>query len=168
MRNIYLVGFMGTGKTTVGVILAKRLKLEFIEMDSLIEQRQGKSICQIFADLGEEAFRQMENQLLNEISKKSNLVVSCGGGLICDPANSRILKGSGVTFCLKASASLIYQRTKNQTQRPLLKVDNPMKKIEELLAERKPFYESADFIIDTDTMLPEQVAEKIIHILESN
>lgn len=168
MKNIYLVGFMGSGKTVVGRLLAQRLNKEFVEMDEVIEKEEGKKIVDIFAKEGEDYFRRLEKNLLNKLSKRANLVVSCGGGLICNEKNLRLLKKSGIIILLKAKASTIYERTKKYTHRPLLNVDNPFKKIEELLARRKPYYDQAHYAVDTDKLLPEDIAEKIIKLIEAN
>jgi len=112
MKNVYLTGFMGTGKTTVGRILAKKLNREFIETDEVIELREGSKIVDIFAKKGEGHFRELEKSLLGELSLKEDLIVSCGGGLICGEENLILLKKSGIVFSLTASAQIIYQRTK--------------------------------------------------------
>lgn len=157
---------MGTGKTIVGRILAKKLKKSFVEMDGLIEEREERKIAEIFEIKGESYFRKSERELLLELSGKSDLVISCGGGLTCNDDNLRLMKKTGITFCLSASASTIYERTKNTAHRPLLNVDNPLKQIEELLARRLPYYRQADYLIDTEGINPEEVAEKIISLLK--
>ena len=166
MKNIYIVGFMGTGKTAVGKLLAKRLGLEFIEMDELIEQRQGRKIVDIFAQDGEGAFRKLESELLGELSKRQDLVISCGGGLICEEVNLKLLRTSGTVFCLSASSSTIYERTKRYSHRPLLNVDKPLEKIEKLLAAREPYYSQAHHLIDSNGLSVDEVADKIINILK--
>ena len=113
MKNIYLVGFMGTGKTVVGEILAKKLAKDFVEMDAFIEAKEGSEVVDIFAKKGEAYFRELEKELLKELSVKKDLVISCGGGLICDSENLNQLKETGVVFALQASVSTIYRRTKN-------------------------------------------------------
>ena len=165
MKNIYLVGFMGTGKTVVGVILAKRLAKEFVEMDAVIEEKQGSKIADIFTKQGEAYFRSFEKTLLGSLSKREGLVISCGGGLICDQENLKLLKETGVVFVLRASASTIYQRTKEHTHRPILNVDDPQEKIKQLLEQRAPYYAQAHHSIDTDDLLPEEIADKIITTL---
>ena len=165
MQNIYLVGFMGTGKTTVGKILAKSLGKEFVEMDAVIEVREGSEVVDIFAKKGEVYFRKLEKELFKKLSVKKDLVISCGGGLICDEENLRRLKETGTVFCLKASALTVHQRIKEHTHRPILNVEDPQKKIEELLKERAPYYIQAQHLIDTDNFSPEEIADKIIAIL---
>ena len=165
MKNVYLVGFMGTGKTAVGEVLAKRLAKEFIEMDALIEEKEGSEIVDIFIKQGETYFRSLEKVLLGKLSKREDLVISCGGGLICDPENLKQLKETGVVFALWASVSTIYQRIKGHGHRPILNVDDPQAKIEQLLAKRAPYYAQAQHSIDTDNLSPEEIADKIIAIL---
>jgi len=165
MKNIYLTGFMGTGKTTVGKILARKLGKEFIETDALIEQEQGKKIVDIFSDKGEGYFRGLENRLIKELASKKDLVISCGGGLICNEVNLELLKKTGVVFSLMARSEVIYERTKKYTHRPLLNVDKPLEKIEELLEKRKPYYLKAHYVIDTEDFSPQKVADKIVGIL---
>jgi len=168
MKNIYIVGFMGAGKTSVAKILADELKKEFIEMDAVIEERSGKAISDIFADEGETCFRQLEKQLLNELSLRSDLVVSCGGGLICNEENLGLLKKSGTVVTLETSPATIYERVKNHTHRPLLNVDNPLEAITDLLNKRQPYYEQADYIVSTDSLSIEEVAASVIKLIESN
>ncbi|MFA5337703.1 MAG: shikimate kinase [Candidatus Omnitrophota bacterium] len=165
MKNIYLVGFMGTGKTIVGKILAGKLKLKFIEMDDTIEKEEGNPITEIFATKGEQYFRKLETSLLKKISKETNLVVSCGGGLICNEENLRMLKETGTTFNLAAEAKTIYERIKKHSHRPLLNVANPTLKIDELMHKRAQYYEQAHHTINTDEISPDEVADKIIDIL---
>lgn len=166
MGNVYLVGFMGTGKTTVGKILAQKLNKEFVETDEVIEQQEAKKIVDIFSQKGEAYFRELEKKLLEELSREKDLVVSCGGGLICNEDNLNILKRTGIVFNLKASVQEIYERTKKHTSRPLLNVDNPLEKIGGLLNKREPYYSQAHYIIDSESGSPIQIAESIIEILD--
>ena len=101
MKNIYLVGFMGTGKTIVGKILAKKLAKEFIEMDTVIEEKEGSEIVDIFAKQGQAYFRSLEKELLGELSKREDVVISCGGGLVCDQGNLKVLKETGGSICFE-------------------------------------------------------------------
>lgn len=165
MENIYLVGFMGTGKTVVGEILAKKLAKDFVEMDAVIEAKEGSEVVDIFAKKGEAYFRKLEKELLKELSAKKDLVISCGGGLICDSENLKQLKETGVVFALRASVSTIYRRTKEHTNRPILNVNDSQEKIKQLLVKRAPYYAQAQHSIDTDNLSPEENADKIIAIL---
>jgi len=165
VKNIYLVGFMGTGKTTVGKILAARLKRQFIEMDEVIENKEACPITEIFATKGEPYFRKLESNLLKEISTQANLVVSFGGGLICNKENLKLLKKTGTVFNLAAAAKTIYERTKKYNHRPLLNVGNPALKIDELIQKRNQYYSKAHHTIDTTGISPDEVADKIINEL---
>ena len=156
---------MGTGKTTVGKILSHKLNRKFVETDDVIEQREGKKITEIFSQYGEPYFRKLEKELLEELSAQSDLIISCGGGLICSPPNAQVLKSTGIVFNLLAAPATIYSRTKHYIHRPLLNVDDSSKKIEELLNERKPYYEQAHHSIDTDALSPEEIADTIMRIL---
>jgi shikimate kinase len=167
MKNIYLVGFMGTGKTSVGKILAEKLKKEFVEMDAIIEQKEGNDIPEIFAQKGERHFRNLERKLLEELAARRDLVVSCGGGLVCDQENLDTLKASGTVFSLSASIPVIYERISQSTHRPLLNVENPLQKIESLLRQRLPYYQKAGHLIDTDEYTPSEIADKIIAIINN-
>lgn len=166
MKNIYLVGFMGTGKTVVGKIIAKRLNKKFMEMDEIIEKKENKKIAEIFAAGGEERFRELERKLLREISQKSDLVVSGGGGLICNEENARVLLETGRVFNLTASPATIYQRIKKHTHRPLLNVANPLIKIEQLLAQRQNYYAKAHYTVESENQPPAAVADNIIELLK--
>lgn len=160
--NIILTGFMGTGKTTVGKIIAEKLKFSFIDIDALIEKAIGMKISEIFSEFGESRFREIETEMVKLITKKNSLVISTGGGVVLREENMYYLKKSGIVFCLTASENTILNRVKNCKDRPLLLVDNPQERIRELMDRRKPFYEKADFIIDTERISAEEVAEKII------
>ncbi|MCM8774268.1 MAG: shikimate kinase [Candidatus Omnitrophica bacterium] len=165
MSNIYLVGFMGTGKTIVGKLLSHRLKKQFIEMDEFIEQREKMSILKIFSQRGEGYFRKVEKEVLKEIANKNDCVVSCGGGVVIDNENMEILKRTGLVICLSADSETIYERTAKDKNRPLLNVDNPKKRIEELLKIREPFYRKSHIFIDTTNISPEEVVDKIVKVL---
>ncbi|MCF7873285.1 MAG: shikimate kinase [Candidatus Omnitrophica bacterium] len=167
MRNIYLVGFMGTGKTAVGRVLADKLSRRFVEMDQLIEKQENKEIKDIFAENGQEYFRKLENQLLKKLSSQSNLVVSCGGGVVCNQDNLDILQNTGYVFSLSASPNSIFERIKGSNHRPLLNGANPLEKIKELLEIRKLFYKKAGIKIDTDNLSVEDVADYILKLLEN-
>ena len=165
-RNIYLVGFMGTGKTTVGKLLSGKLEKEFVEIDDLIEGRQGLSIEEIFCKKGEDYFRKIEKDTLKEVAKLNNLVVSCGGGIIIDKDNIAVIKNTGIMVCLTAEPHIIYERTKRFSHRPLLNVVDPQSKIKELLNARDPFYRQAHLFVDTSQMTTKEVVSKIIEGLK--
>lgn len=153
---------MGTGKTSVGKIVAKKLKLKFIDADSLIERITGMKISDIFDKLGENRFRDLETELVKNISNKKGVVISTGGGVVIREENLVNLKKNGIIFCLKASEETIYKRVKDNKDRPLLQVENPIERIRNLIKQRTSLYEKADFVIDTDGLSQEDVADKII------
>ena len=161
MKNIYLVGFMGTGKTSVGRKVAQVKNCKFVDMDELIEDREKRSVPDIFALEGEPYFRKIEKRVLEEISGKDCQVVSCGGGIVIDAQNIKTMKNTGVVICLTASPEMILERTKRFSHRPLLNVPNPREKIEDLLKIRAPYYAQADFTVDTSNLTLDQVVERV-------
>ncbi len=165
--NIYLVGFMGTGKTSVAKVLAKRLSRKFIEMDEAIEKREKRPITEIFRINGEDYFRRVEKEIVEDISKKNNLAVSCGGGVVLDKDNIKNLKKSGIVICLWANPDVIYKRIRGQSHRPLLNVDHPGERIKELLDARKTFYDKADYKIDTSNLTIQEATGEIIKLIEN-
>jgi len=168
--NIALIGFMGTGKTAVGQVLAGKSGRRFIELDWLIEQKTGKTIPEIFQQEGEIAFRELEIHVTKEIARESNTVIACGGGLVLNKINIDRLKESSVIIYLTASPAVILKRvSREEGQRPLLAVDNPIQTINELLKYRKPFYErAADITINTSKLDIDTVAEQIIDKLRAD
>ena len=165
MKNIILTGYMGSGKTTIGKKLAKLTGYTFMDTDELIEQQQGRTISEIFAADGEEAFREMETKLLEQMleEKKERLVISTGGGMPLREENKTLLVGLGVVFYLKLEPETVYNRIKDDTKRPLLQCDNPLARIKEMLAVRGPVYESAaQHIIQVDGIKQNEIAEQII------
>ncbi len=162
MRNIVLVGFMGTGKSVVGKLLAKKLNMDFVESDEMIEIREKLPIKDIFEKKGELYFRLVEKEVVKEASSRKNIVISAGGGAIADEDNLKNLKNSGIIICLKASPETILRRTKDLKTRPLLNIPDPKKQIEELLQKREVYYSKADFSIDTDNLSIDEVVAKVI------
>lgn len=162
MKNVYLVGFMGTGKTAVGRELAKKKRLHFVDLDDLIELKEGRSIPDIFSKKGEAYFRRLEKKVLREVSVENKFVVSCGGGIVCDEENIRIMKETGTVICLKATPAVILKRIKGSSLRPLLNVNNPKERIEFLLKLRSPYYAKAHKFINTSRLsVPEVVREAL-------
>ncbi|MDD5116796.1 MAG: shikimate kinase [Candidatus Omnitrophica bacterium] len=159
--NIYLVGFMGTGKTSVGRLLAKKKKFNFVDLDELIEFRERRRIVDIFAKEGEPYFRKVEKKALKEAAGQKKFVVACGGGIVLDKENIRIMKKSGIMVCLTASPKEILNRVSANTGRPLLNVKDPARRIEVLLKMRAPYYMQADKTIDTTRLSVKEVVEKI-------
>lgn len=165
MKNIYLIGFMGTGKTTTGRLLAERLGTVFIDMDAEIERESGRCIPEIFATDGEAHFRDMEKAMMRRVAKRSNAVVATGGGTVKDAENRTILHASGTVIALFADVDTVLERTQTRGERPLLDTVDEMdrkKAIEEMLVARKSFYEDADYAIDTSGRTPLEVAEEIL------
>ena len=156
---------MGAGKTVAANELAKRLKRMVFSTDLLIEQKEGKSIAEIFKVNGEDYFRRQEEAVVADLSKKDNLIIDCGGGVFLNPKNRKSLKKNGLTFYLAASPEVVHQRTRNSRQRPLLNTSDPKKVIKDLLAKREQFYKQADHTIDTDGKTNEQVCNEIEEIL---
>ena len=162
-KAIFLTGFMGSGKSTVGRCLSRRLELPFTDTDSRIEKEQKRSITDIFASEGEEAFRRMETQVLCAIREEGvRRVVSTGGGLPMREENRRIMKEAGTVVFLRVRPETVYARLQGDTTRPLLQKADPRAEIQRLLSERNPFYEEgADLIVDVDSRTPEELAEEI-------
>jgi shikimate kinase len=148
--NLYLVGFMGTGKTTIGRIVAHRMGFALLDSDHEIERKQGKTIPQIFAGDGEPAFRRMEHDFIHGGHPARRTVVACGGGLVVQPGMSATLREKGVVICLHASLDTILRRTQGNRNRPLLDVDDPRERIRTLYAAREPIYNKAGTVILTD------------------
>ena len=160
--NVAIYGFMGVGKTTSGALLAEALGYEFIDLDDEIEKRTGKTIPEIFMDDGEPRFRELERDLVIELSRKDGYVIGCGGGAMADLVNAEALRESSTLVYLTASVEEILERTGKESHRPLLKVDDPRKTVEKLIAKRKPVYERyAEVIIDTTGKTPESVSDEI-------
>jgi shikimate kinase len=158
MKNIALVGFMGTGKTTVARLLAQQLGAVYVDLDERIEKKTGMAIVDIFREKGEPYFRAIEKEIVAGAAAEQGLVIACGGGVVLDEANIHALKKNGVVVCLEARPDIILERTKSYVHRPLLNVPDPEMKITELLIRRKPFYAKADFSIDTSLLSVEEVA----------
>jgi shikimate kinase len=156
--NLYLVGFMGVGKSAIGRRVARELGCKFLDSDDCIEQLVGKKIPEIFASEGEARFRAYEREFIESGHPAEGCVVSCGGGLVIQKGMQALLKSKGVVICLFASVESIIERTSRNNNRPLLNVENPEAKIRELLAEREPIYMDSGACICTDgRTIPEVV-----------
>ena len=167
-NNIYLIGPMGVGKTTIGRQLAKALKLPFYDSDKVLEQKTGVDIPTIFEFEGEEGFRKREQKVIQELTQVQNIVLATGGGVIVNEENRKLLKAMGFVIYLQCSVERLLERTRKDTQRPLLQTENPRKRIRQLLEQREPLYSScADFKINTENLVSKVVVKKILAKYES-
>lgn len=167
LRNIFLIGPMGAGKTTVGKELARTLNRPFLDSDQEIEQRTGAAIPLIFELEGEAGFRARERALLDELTQRDAIVLATGGGAILDVGNREILSARGTVVYIRASLDYLYKRTARDHHRPLLKTPDPKAKLQELMEIRTPLYtEIADLILDTDGHTPKWIVGKILRHLE--
>lgn len=164
-KSLVLIGFMGSGKSTVGRALQARLGYPLVDMDQRIEESAGKAINRIFAEDGEECFRDMETRLLRELNQAEapRRIISTGGGVIGREENRKLLREIGYVVWLKAPATTILDRTSKNNKRPLLDAENPMERIRELMAKREPLYqETAHLQIDTADLDSDEVAAGIL------
>jgi shikimate kinase len=162
MRNIVLTGFMGTGKTEVGRELSNLLGWKLIDVDEEIVRAEGMTINEIFSRFGETRFRDIETEAIRRICAGRSVIISTGGGAVLRQENMDMLREGGVIVNLSATAGTILRRTSGTSERPLLRVENPLEKIRELLELRRPFYEKADITIDTESWTPREIAEEIL------
>lgn len=164
MKRIYLIGFMGCGKSTVSDYISRQYGWKRIEMDAQIVSEQGKEISDIFAEMGEEYFRNLETDLLKRIAaEEEDCVVSCGGGTAMREENVEIMKKSGRIVWLQVKPETVYHRVKNSHTRPLLEGNMNVSYIEELLNKRIPAYaRAADLSVDTDGKSPEEIARAVL------
>jgi len=153
---------MGTGKTVVGKAVARKLGMQFLDLDDLIEEKEGMKITDVFARKGEPYFRDVESRVLREVSERQSCVSACGGGIVLRDKNIIVMENTGNVLCFDACPEVIYERTKKFTHRPLLNVDHPLLKIRELLGKRTPFYAKIKNHLDTSGLtVEEQVAETL-------
>ena len=163
MENIYLIGFMGTGKSTVAKELAKLLPFRIVEMDETIEMLAGMPISQIFESKGEETFRIMETQFLNAISKEKNQIISCGGGIVLKEENVEMMRTTGTICLLDASAKTVYDRINSNPNRPLLKDKKSVDDYKKMMDSRKEAYKNAaDIKVNVDDLTPAEVASELV------
>lgn len=160
--NLYLVGFMGTGKSTVGRLVAQRLGFRLLDSDQEIEQQQGRTIAEIFAQDGEPTFRALERAFVEGGHPTERAVVACGGGLVVQPGLADELRRRGVVVCLHASLTTVLERTSRHRHRPLLNVEDPAERIRTLYAAREPVYRNAGTVILTDAR---PLGEVVAHVL---
>lgn len=164
MPNIYLIGFMGVGKSAVGRSVARALRMDFIDSDWAIEQEAGKPISKIFADEGEPAFREMERRFIENGHPDNGHVVSCGGGLPIQPGMADLLLEKGIVICLFAQPETIVSRTVGNPKRPLLNVENPEERVRELMKEREPVYMQTGIGISTEGRGINDVVNNILRV----
>jgi shikimate kinase / 3-dehydroquinate synthase len=164
MDNLIITGFMGTGKSSIGAAVARRLHRSFVDMDAVIEQRAGKSIRQIFEAEGEAAFRRLEADLCRELAQQRDTVIATGGGALIDPVNRQILSGTGVVICLSAAPEEIVARVGRGDKRPLLPGGDPRGEVERLLETRRPAYATIPWQIDTTGRSREEVIDEVLKL----
>jgi shikimate kinase len=162
--NLYFVGFMGTGKTTVGHAVAQRMGYQLLDSDVEIERKAGKPVADIFANEGEPAFRALERAFIEHGHPTEKCVVACGGGLVVQPGMLELLKSKGVIICLHASLETILKRTQGSRHRPLLNVEDPMERMRALYAVREPIYRQAGTVILTDGR---PLGEIVTHVIRT-
>lgn len=160
-HNLVLVGFMGTGKSTVGKILAKRMNRTFIDMDRKIEEREKTSISTIFAEHGEARFRGLESALALELAVTTKNVIACGGGIVLNEANLIALGMAGVVICLSAEPAAILERVSRNNKRPLLEGDDKFEKIKTLFEARRELYAAINHQVATDGHTLEEVSDLV-------
>lgn len=168
MNNIILIGFMGCGKTSVGIRLSYELRIPMLDTDKEIERQRRITVSEIFEKYGEEAFRNMETECLTRLlTEKEDRIISVGGGLPVRGENRALLKELGTVFYLRVTAETVCRRLEGDTSRPLLQGDNPEEKVKELLGKRTSVYEeAADVIIDTDDKSFDEIIKEITEKLE--
>ncbi len=164
--NVILCGMMGAGKTTIGIKIAERSRLRWYDTDELIVDKHGK-ISDIFEYYGEAHFRKLETEIVKDLAKKDDLVISTGGGLVLKKENNQLLQQNGKIVFLRATLETLAKRLKVDGNRPLLQTstESIRDRLSRLLSERTPVYEhAADYIVDVDGKTPEQIAEEIIEL----
>ena len=163
-ENIVFIGFMGSGKSTVGKIVARKLRFQFFDTDRIVEERARMSIPEIFERHGEPQFRERETAVLESLLGVRRHVFATGGGIVTEPRNLPILRQLGLVVLLKADPEEIYKRVSRNSERPLLQVENPRERVFSMMAERQPLYEqAAQFQVDSTMLRHEEVAALIIN-----
>jgi shikimate kinase len=168
MVNIVLTGFMGAGKSAVGKKLKELTCMEMVDTDDMIEEDAGMVISEIFEKFGEPHFRELEKRAVAKASALKNHIIVTGGGVVLKEENITNLRKNGKVVYLHAPPEVLYERIKDETQRPLLQVDDPLGKIKELLEYRAPFYANNDFEIDTTDTSVDDVAEEVVKIIKND
>jgi shikimate kinase len=168
MKNVVLIGFMGTGKSRVGHMVARRLGFRFVDTDDLIVQRLQMSVNDIFARLGEPKFRDIERQVVADVGAGENQVIATGGGVPLSEENIKNLKQNGILICLTASPEIVYRRTLRSDSRPLLRTADKLEQVKQLLDSRQLYYDVADHQVDTSSRPASAVARSIVELYESD
>lgn len=167
-KNIVLFGFMGTGKSAVAERLGEDLNREVVEMDGIIESREGIPISRIFSGKGEGYFRKLEKELVGELSREEGKIIATGGGVALQPENIEALGRNGILICLRARPEVILKRLEGETHRPLLEVSDRKRRMEEILSSRRPFYDLIENQVDTSDMSVEEAAAAVRKIVFSD
>jgi shikimate kinase len=162
--NLYLVGFMGTGKSTVGRLLARQLDMQFLDSDHEIETAQGKAVAKIFAEDGEPRFRELEREFIASGHPARGCIIACGGGLVVPPGMLELLRSRGVIICLHAPIETILQRTMHTTHRPLLEVADRETRLRELYAQREEIYRRTGTMVLTDKRPMREIAAHVLRV----
>jgi shikimate kinase len=163
IHNLALVGFMATGKSSVGQLVAAQLHFRFVDTDELIEAQAGKTISAIFAEDGEQRFREYERAVVEELKNYHRTVIATGGGLVTHGDNLNSLKTHALVICLWASPETIWERVRHQSHRPLLQTPDPQATIRQMLAEREPFYRQTDVLVNSERRSLKEVVHHVIH-----
>jgi shikimate kinase len=162
--NLYLVGFMGTGKSTVGRQVARQLGFHFLDSDGELEKQQGQPVSRIFADQGEARFRILEREFIEHGHAARSCVVSCGGGLVVPPGMIELLRSRGVVICMHAPMETILKRTLHSSHRPLLRVEDPAQRLRELYAQREEIYRRSGTMVLTDKRPLREIVAHVLRI----
>jgi len=166
--RIALIGFMATGKSTIGPLLAEKLGYVFIDTDAMVEESMGMKISEIFRDLGESAFREAEHQALKKALAMEKVIISTGGGVILFERNRQMLKEKAFVVSLTCQPETIFERIQGDQSRPLLRSSDPLKQIKMMMAERQSFYEDCDFQISTEEWTTPECCEKIVSLYKNH
>ena len=163
-RNIVLVGFMGSGKSSTGRYVAERMGRPFLDMDTEIERREGRSIPDIFAKSGEPFFRELERNLVRELAAQSGLVIAPGGGIVLNPDNIRDFAATGLVINLRVSPEWVLKRVGQDPHRPLLQGADPLQRIRDLMEKRRALYAAVPYQLETDGLTPEAVGDQVLDL----
>lgn len=166
-KNIILTGFMGVGKSTIGRLVATKLGRKFVDMDTLIEQREGRSIPQIFAEAGEACFRRLEADLCHELARQQNLVIATGGGALVSEENLRVMETGGLVICLDCDPAVLWQRVGHSDNRPMLadRDEGRLARLSALLEQRGSAYARIQHHLDVTYLTPAEAARRVCELV---